>query len=109
MKIVPRRWAWSDGWRAAAWGALCAEAVLAGGDRPCMQSFNLNIMLSDVLAMHAVGVAEAAGLCAGVPAFVVAANARSSGLAPNRRTVVTVAIVVATLVLQLFLSNPLLW
>jgi hypothetical protein len=74
-----------------------------------MQSFNVNILLSDMLAMHAVGVAEATGLCAGVPAFVVAANARSSGLSPNRRTVVTVAIVVATLVLQLFLSNPLLW
>jgi hypothetical protein len=108
MKIAPPRWKWSDGWRAAAWAAMCAEAILAGGDRPCMPSFNLDFLLGDMLAMHAVGVAESVILCAAVPAFVVAANPRSSGLNPNRHTAVTIAVVVVALVLQLFI-NPLLW
>jgi hypothetical protein len=74
-----------------------------------MSSFNLNVLLGDILAMHAAGVAEAAGLCTAVPAFAVAANPRSSGLDPNRRTAVAIAVIVAALVLQLFISNPLLW
>ena len=74
-----------------------------------MPAFNLNILLGDMLAMHAVGVAEAVGFCTAVPAFVVAANPRSSGLNPNRRIAVTVSIILAVLVLQLFISNPLLW
>jgi hypothetical protein len=109
MKIARTRWKWPDGWRAAAWAVLCAEAILAGGDRPCMPSFNLDVLLGDMLAMHAVGVAELLGLCTAVPAFVVAANPRSSGLDPNRRIAVMIALIVAALVLQLFISNPLLW
>jgi hypothetical protein len=74
-----------------------------------MPSFNLDTLLGDMLAMHAVGVAEVVGLCTAVPAFIVAANPRSSGLNPNRRTMAVVAIIVATMILQLFISNPILW
>jgi hypothetical protein len=109
MKVTPPRWKWSDGWRAAAWAVLLAEAILAGGDRPCMPSFDLAKLLGDMLAMHAGGVAEVLGLCAAVPAFVVAANSRSSGLNPNRRMMTVVAITVAALILQLFISNPIGW
>jgi hypothetical protein len=109
-KTTRPSWAWSDGWRVAAWAALCAEAILAGGDRPCMPSFKFETLLSDILAMHAVGVAEGLGLCAAIPAFIVAANPRPSGLNPNRRTTAIIAIIVATLMLQLFFgSNPFLW
>jgi hypothetical protein len=109
MKVALRRWKWSDGWRAAAWAVLLAEAILAGGDRPCMPSFDLAKLLGDMLAMHAVGVAEVLGLCTALPAFVVAANPRSSGLNPNRRMATIVAITVAALLLQLFVSNPIVW
>jgi hypothetical protein len=74
-----------------------------------MSSFNLNNLLSDMLAMHAVGVAEALWICTALPAFVVAANPRSSGLDPNRRMTAIIAITVGALILQLFINSPIVW
>jgi hypothetical protein len=103
------RWNWANGFRAAAWSAICVEAILAGGDRPCMPSFSLNTLLGHMLIMNEAGVGEFVGLCAAVPAFVAAAYPRSLGLDPNRRNVVMIALAVGVLVLQLFVFDPITW
>jgi len=104
-----RQWKWADGWRAAAWAALGVEGILAGGDRPCMPSFDLGILLNQMLTMHVLGIAELLGLCAAIPAFVVAATPKSYRVDPSHRTIIVVALGLATLVLQLFVDNPVLW
>ena len=103
------RWNWGDGWRAAAWSALCVEGILAGGDRPCMPSFDVSILLHHMVMMHILGIAELVGLCAAIPAVVAAANPKWPDVAPNHQTVVMVALGLATLVLQLFANNPAFW
>jgi hypothetical protein len=105
----PARWKWADGWRAAAWAALCVEGILAGGDRPCMPSFDLSILLNHMLMMHVLGIAELLGLCAAIPAFVAAANPKTYGVAPTFQPILMVALGLATLALPLFLNNPALW
>lgn len=107
--ITQPRWNWSDGWRAAAWAVLCAEAILAGGDRPCMSAFNIENLLGDMLAMHAVGVAEALGLCTTIPAFAIAAGPWAQGYSSHRRIPTLVGITVAALILQLFIGSPFVW
>lgn len=103
------RWKWADGFRAAAWSVICVEGILAGGDRPCMPSFNLNMLLGHMLIMNAAGIGEFVGLCAAVPAFVAAAYPRPLGLDPNRRNAVMIALAVGVLVLQLFIIDPITW
>lgn len=102
-------WKWADGWRAAAWAALGVEGILAGGDRPCMPSFDLGILLNQMLMMQMVGIAELLGFCAAIPAFVVAATPKSYGMDPKHRPIVVVALGLATLALQLFVDNPVTW
>jgi hypothetical protein len=109
IKKEPPRWKWTDGWRAAGWSALCVEGILAGGDRPCMPSFDLNTLFGLMLAKNAVGIAELFIIGAAVPAFVVAASPTSFGLDPKQRNAVTIALVVVTLALQLFVNNLLVW
>jgi hypothetical protein len=109
MKIAPPRWKWSDGWRAAAWAVLCAEAILAGGDRPCMPSFNVAILLNQMLFMHLFGLAEFLGVCAAGPAFVVAATPKSIGIVAKRRMPTVIGVAIIALNLQLFVHDPIFW
>ena len=74
-----------------------------------MSSFNIDNLLGDMLAMHAVGVAEALGLCTAIPAFVIAAGPWAQGYGPHRRIATLVGITVAALILQLFISSPFVW
>jgi hypothetical protein len=103
------RWKWADGWRAAAWAALCIEGILAGGDRPCMPSFDVGLLLNHMLKMHLLGIAELLGLCAVIPAFVMAATPKSYRVDPRHRTIIVVALGLAVLVLQLFVDFPAFW
>ncbi|HKW45758.1 MAG TPA: hypothetical protein VJN22_08870 [Candidatus Eremiobacteraceae bacterium] len=103
------RWNWGAGWRAAVWGLLCAEGVLAGGDRPCMPSFNPDLLIGHMLIMHVAGVAEALGFCAALPAFLAAAIPTSVGLDPLRRTATAIGLALLVLSLQLFVSDAIIW
>jgi hypothetical protein len=105
----PPRWKWADGWRAAAWAALCVEGVLAGGDRPCMPSFDVGLLLNHLVKMHVLGIAELLGLFGAIPAFVVAANPKLFDAAPDRRTMTIIALGLAVLALQLFVDFPAFW
>ena len=102
-------WKWSDGWRAAAWAAICVEGILAGGDRPCMPSFDIGILLGQMGMLHVLGIAELLVLCAAVPAFVVASNPRYPDVASRHRAITIAAFSIVTLMLQLFFDNPALW
>ena len=103
------RWKFADGWRAAAWAALCVEGILAGGDRPCMPSFDIGLLLNHLATMHMLGIAELLGLCATLPAFVVAATPKSYRVDPSHRTIIVAALGLAVLVLQLFVDFPAFW
>lgn len=74
-----------------------------------MPSFDLGILLNQMLMMHMVGIAELLGLCAAIPAFVVAATPKSYRVDPTNRTIITVALGLATLALQLFVDDPVVW
>lgn len=74
-----------------------------------MPSFDLSLLFNQMVLMHALGIAELLGLCAVIPAFVVAATPKSYGMAPNHRAIAMVLLGLATLALQLFLDNPAEW
>jgi len=74
-----------------------------------MPSFDLNTLVSLMLSMNAVGIAELFSICAAIPAFVVAASPTSLGLDPKHRNAVSMALVVVTLALQLFVSDLFMW
>jgi hypothetical protein len=77
-------WRWKTGWIALATCALCAEGVLAGAARSCMPWFSPVILFYWVLQGNALGVAEAASILAGVPAFIFAAYPSSFGVRKRR-------------------------
>jgi hypothetical protein len=108
VKREPPRWKWVDGWRAAACGALCVEGILAGGNRPCMPSFDTGILIGVLVSMNAVGIAELYSLFAAVPAFVVAASPKSLGIDPKNRNAIVIVLGVLTLSFQLFV-NLIVW
>ncbi len=66
-------WQWKRGWIAFAIYVLGVEGLIAGGSRSCMPSFDLGILLGQLLLLNVLGSPILSGVLGG-SAFVVAAS-----------------------------------
>lgn len=67
------RWRLKQGFIAVAICILCAEGAVAGLDRSCMPSFDMDILLGQMLLLNMLFAPEIMGIVAGIPAFIIAA------------------------------------
>ena len=94
----PGEWQWKRGWIAFAICILSAEGSIAGLSRSCMPSFDLSILVGQLLMMNVLASPIILGIV-GIPAFAVASFPRSIDLRPKWPRLIFLAIALSGLLL----------
>ena len=96
----PKAWQWKHGWIAFAICVLGAEGLIVGASRSCMPSFDLGILLGQLLLFNVLGSPILFGVFGG-SAFVVAASPQPISLPQKWPGLIFLAIGLIAVILAL--------